>query len=69
MDDNIDILNDITTIDRCRNQNLKDLRNDYLIENSVSCMNTEPSFFRRGKVSYIDHIYTSSPQYIEQVST
>ena len=44
-DDNIDTLNDYTTIDRCKNSTLKDLRENFLVNNSITCLNKEPTFF------------------------
>ena len=68
-DDNIDTLNDITTIDRCKNIKIKELRDNFLINHSITCLNKEPIFFRSGTRSCIDHIYTNCPQYIDRVTT
>ena len=69
MDDNIDTLNDYTTIDRCRNLKLKEMRDNFLIDNSLTCLNDQPTFFRRGMKSCIDHVYTNTPQYTSNVTT
>ena len=61
MDDNIDTLHDYMTIDRCRNLKLKEMRDNFLIENSLTCLNDQPTFFRRGMKSCIDHVYTNTP--------
>ena len=44
-DDNIDTLNDITTIDRCKNIKIKELRDNFLIDHSITCLNKELIFF------------------------
>ena len=44
MDDNIDTLNNFTTINRCRNSNIKELRDIFLVNNTITCLNKEPTF-------------------------
>ena len=69
MDDNVDTLNNYMTIDRCKNSNIKDIRDNFLVSNSVTCLNDKPTFFRRNVISCFDHIYNTSPQYIDTVTT
>ena len=45
------------------------MQDNFLIKNSLTCLNDQPTFFRRGMKSCIDHVYTNTPQYTSNITT
>ena len=58
-DDNIDTLKDNNKYNIYNNHDLKDLRQQFLIDNDVAQHNFKPTFTRNGLKSCIDHIYSN----------
>ena len=68
-DNNINSLEDNTNTNIYRNIELKNLKDNMIIENSLTVHNHEPTFFRKNIHSCIDHIISNSPLNISNVRT
>lgn len=68
-DDNINSMEDNSLTNNLRNIELKNLKYDMLIQNSLVSHNKDPTFFRNGFRSCINHIITNCPTKITNVFT
>ena len=68
-DDNINSLEDNTNTNMYHNIELKNLKDDMIIEHSLTIHNHEPTFFRKNIHSCIDHIISNCSLNISNVCT
>ena len=68
-DDNIDTLKDNNKYNIYNNFELKDLRDQFLIDSDMTQHNFKPTFTRAGIKSCIDHIYSNCSYKITDVVT
>ena len=68
-DENIDNLQDKNRSGFCKNIQLKNIRDQSIIENSLTYHNNKPTFCRRGVKSCIDFIISNCPIKIANVRT
>ena len=68
-DDNLNTLDDHSLSSNSRNFELKNIRDNFLIENSMVIHNKESTFFRNNVRSCIDHIFSNCPTHIDNVCT
>ena len=62
-------MEDISITSTYRNSELKNLKDEMIIQNSLVSPNKDPTFFRNGSKSWIDHIITNCPTKITNVRT
>lgn len=67
-DDNIDTLNSNNFHNTFKNHELKDIRDNFLINNNLVSHHNKPTFFRKGKQSCLDHLYTNCPSKVKNVT-
>lgn len=67
-DDNIDTLNNNNIYNNYRLNDLKQLRDSFLINNNLVSHHNKPTFFRRGNVSCLDHLYSNCPSRVKNVT-
>ena len=67
-DDNIDTLNNSNMYNNYRSNDLKQLRDSFLINNNLVSHHNKPTFFRRGNVSCLDHLYSNCSSRIKNVT-
>merc|ERR1712240_666541 len=68
-DENIDSLQDKSSTGYCKNIQLKTLRDNSIIENSLTYHNNKATFCRKGIKSCIDYIFSNCPLKIRNVRT
>ena len=68
-DDNVNSIDDFSMTNYYSNIELKNLRDNLIINNSLITQNTEPTFFRNTIRTCIDHIYSNCPTKITNVRT
>ena len=68
-DDNINTLEDKSASQLYKNYDLKQIRDNMIIDNRLTTHNDRPTFFRPGMTSCIDHIMTNCPDKITNVTT
>ena len=68
-DDNIDSYYDHNKYNNFRDHQLKDLRDNFIIQRNLTIHNDKPTFYRQGVKSCIDHITSNCPTKIKNVTT
>ena len=68
-DDNINTLEDKCNSNLYKNYELKQIRDNMIIDNRLTTHNDSPTFFRPGIISCIDHVMTNCPDKITDVTT
>ena len=68
-DDNIDTLKDNNIHNNYGNYELKDMRQQFLINNNLTLYNFKPTFCRNALSSFINHIYPNCSHKIKNVTT
>ena len=68
-DENIDSLQDKSSTGYCKNIQLKTLRDNSIIENSLTYHNNKATFCRKGVKSCIDYIISNCPLKVKNVRT
>ena len=58
-DDNIDTLSDNNAYKNLNNNEIKEIRHNFMIENSLVSHHNKATFFRKGQASCLDHIYSN----------
>ena len=69
IDDNIDSLKTGSNSSLTKNIKLCDLKQNLMIENTLTEYNIKPTFFRQGQISSIDHLITNCPLRILKTET
>ena len=58
-DDNIDTLSDTNAYKNFNNHEIKEIRHNFMIENSLISHHNKATFYRKGQASCLDHIKLS----------
>ena len=68
-DENINSFEDKSSIGNCKNIQLKEIRDNNIIQNSLTYHNNKPTFCRKGVKSCIDFIISNCPLKVDNVRT
>ena len=68
-DENINSFEDKSSIGNCKNIQLKEIRDNNIIQNSLTYHNNKPTFCRKGVKSCIDYIISNCPLKVDNVRT
>ena len=67
-DDNIDTLSDSNAYKNFNNHEIKELRHNFMIDNSLISHHNKATFYRKGQASCLDHIYSNCHTKIKKTS-
>ena len=67
-DDNIDILSDNITYKNFNNHEIKEIRHNFMMDNSLVSHHNKPTFYRKGQASCLNHIYSNCYTMIKNVT-
>ena len=67
-DDNIDTLSDTNNYNNFNNHEIKEIRHNFMIENSLTSHHNKATFHRKGQASCLDHIYSNCHTKIKKVT-
>ena len=67
-DDNIDTLSDTNNYNNFNNHEIKEIRHNFMIENSLISHHNKATFHRKGQASCLDHIYSNCHTRIRKVT-
>ena len=67
-DDNIDTLSDSNAYKNFNNHEIKEIRHNFMIENSLISHHNKATFYRKGQASCLDHIYSNCHTRIKNVT-
>ena len=67
-DDNIDTLSDNNAYRNFNNHEIKEIRHNFMIDNSLVSHHNKPTFYRKGHASCLDHMYSNCHSRIKNVT-
>ena len=67
-DDNIDTLSDNNAYRNFNNHKIKEIRHNFMIDNSLISHHNKAPFYRKGQASCLDHIYSNCHTRIKNVT-